>query len=63
LCKWLGVSTEIFTIGKKSEQTELSEKEKLVYQLRSSKELDPDSINAMITMVEIAFTKLKKNAK
>lgn len=63
LCKWLDVSSEIFITGKKSNQTELTEKEKLVYQLRSSRELDPDSINAMISMVDMAFTKLKKNAK
>lgn len=63
LCKWLQVSTETFVVGKKNEIKEISEKDKLVYQLRSSQELDSDTINAMITMVDLAFTKLKKNAK
>jgi transcriptional regulator with XRE-family HTH domain len=63
LCNWLKVSTETFVTGKKTESTELSEKEKIVYQLRSSQELDPDTIKAMVIMVDIAFTKLKSNAK
>lgn len=63
LCKWLKVSTDVFVMGKKSDQIEVSEKDKLVYQLRSSRELDSDTINAMLAMVDMAFTKLKKNAK
>lgn len=63
ICKWLGVSTDTFVTGKKSIKTELSEKDKLVYQLRSSQELDADTISAMVGMIDMAFTKLKKNAK
>lgn len=63
LCKWLNVSTDTFVTGKKPSTTNLSEKEKIVYQLRSSQELDPDSIKAMIAMVDMAFGKLKKHAK
>lgn len=63
LCKWLGVSTETFVVGKQNEATDLSEKDKILYQLRSSQELDGDTIDAMVTMVNFAFTKLKKNAK
>lgn len=63
ICKWLGVSTETFITGKKIAKSELSEKDKLVYQLRSSQELDADTISAMVAMVDMAFTKLKKNAK
>lgn len=63
LCKWLNVSTDTFVQGNKSAKKELSEKEKIVFQLRSSKELDPDSINTMIAMVDYAFKKVKKNAK
>jgi transcriptional regulator with XRE-family HTH domain len=62
LCKWLGVSTDTFITGEKIEQTELSEKDKLVYQLRSSQELDAATISAMITMVDMAFTKSKRDA-
>jgi transcriptional regulator with XRE-family HTH domain len=63
ICKWLGVSTDTFITGKKTTNSELSEKDKIVYQLRSSQELDSDTINAMVAMVDMAFTKLKKNAK
>jgi transcriptional regulator with XRE-family HTH domain len=63
ICKWIGVSTDTFIVGKKPAKAELSEKDKIVYQLRSSQELDSETINAMIAMVDIAFTKLKKNAK
>lgn len=63
ICKWLGVSTDTFVTGKKLTKENLSEKDKIVYQLRSSRELDPESINAMVAMVDMAFTKIKKNAK
>lgn len=63
LCKWLGVSTDAFVKGDKAAKKELSEKEKIVFQLRSSRELDPDSINAMIAMVDYAFKNVKKNGK
>lgn len=63
ICKWLGVSTDTFIQGNKSTVSELSEKDKIVYQLRSSQELDQETINAMVAMVNVAFTKPKKNAK
>lgn len=63
LCKWLKVSTDTFVTGDKSAKKGLSEKEKIVYQLRSSRELDSDSVKAMIAMVDFAFKKVKKNAK
>lgn len=63
ICKWLQVSTDTFVIDKKVTNTKLSEKDKIVYQLRSSQELDKETIAAMVAMVDIAFTKLKKNAK
>src|SRR3954462_15727044 len=48
LCKWLNVSTETFVTGNKVDAIELSDKDKIVYQLRSSRELDSDTISAMI---------------
>lgn len=62
LCKWLGVSTDIFISGQRSDRTEISEKEKIVFQLRASKELDPDTISAMIHMVDMAFMRSKNDA-
>lgn len=62
ICKWLKVSTDTFISGKNN-PSDLSEKDKIVYQLRSSQELDSETINAMIGMVNVAFSKFKKNAK
>jgi transcriptional regulator with XRE-family HTH domain len=63
ICNWLGVSTDTFIAGPKSPKPDLSEKDKIVYQLRSSKELDSQTISAMVAMVDVAFTKIKKGAK
>lgn len=63
ISNWLGVSTETFITDNTMLASNLTEKDKIVYQLRSSQELEPDTINAMITMVEFAFKKLKKDAQ
>jgi len=63
LCKWLEVSTDIFVSNGVTGITEVSEKDKIVYQLRSSQELDQDTIGAMVTMVDLAFTKTKRHGK
>ena len=62
LCNWLNVSTDTFVSGSEQPTSVLSEKDKIVFQLRSSQELDHETISAMITLVDIAFNKLKKNA-
>ena len=59
VCKWLKVSTDTFIIKKKEVRSDLSERDKLVYQLRSSQELDGETIDAMIAMVNVAFKNLK----
>jgi len=61
ICKWLEVNTETFITGDIQEYSNLSEKDQLVYQLRSSRELDPETIEAMIKMVDIAFTNVRRN--
>ena len=63
LCKWLQVSTDSFVSGKMPVSNEISEKDKIVYQLRSSQELDQDTISAMLAMIDLAFTKVRKDAK
>lgn len=62
ICSWLNVHADYFITEGKAPLPKLSEKENLVYQLRSSKILDDDTVNAMITMVELAFNR-KKNAR
>lgn len=63
ICKWLKVPTDTFITGKKSSLSELSEKDRIAFQLRSSKELDGDTVNALISMLDVAYHKLKRNAK
>lgn len=63
ICKWLDVSTDMFIIGDKPHITKVSEKDLLVCQLRASRELDKDTIEAMIKMIDLAFTKVRKHGK
>ncbi len=63
ICKWLNVATDIFIVGEKTNISKLSEKEKIVYQLRASRELDKETIDTMVSMVNIAFMKVRKNGK
>ena len=57
ICKWLKVSTDSFISGKKPTNAELSVKDKIAYQLRSSRELDPATVDAMIALINAAFNK------
>ncbi|MGN7824757.1 helix-turn-helix domain-containing protein [Chitinophaga sp. 22536] len=61
ICKWLEVNTETFVSGDPQQFSDLSEKDQLVYQLRSSRELDSETIETMIKMVDMAFTKVRRN--
>lgn len=63
ICKWLDVSTDIFITGDKSRASKVSEKDLLVYQLRASRELDKDTIDMMVKMIDMAFTKVRKHGK
>lgn len=63
ICKWLDTTTDTFIVGEKTSISKLSEKEKIVYELRASRELDEDTIDTMVSMINLAFTKVKKNAK
>jgi len=63
LCDWLEVSTDVFINGQKFDTRDLTEKDLLVCQLRASNELDNETIDAMVTMINLAFTKVKANVK
>lgn len=63
LCKWLNVSTDTFITGGKKSRGEVSEKDMLMYQLRSSNQLDQDTIDTMVRMVDMAFTKVRRGGK
>lgn len=57
LCNWLGVSTDIFITDNTPKKNVTSEKDSLIYQLRSSGELDQNTVAAIITLVELAYDK------
>lgn len=63
ICRWLNVPTDTFITGDKSNISNASEKDLLVYQLRASRELDQDTIETMVKMVDMAFTKVRKHGK
>jgi len=59
ICNWLQVSVDSFVLNEtKNESITYSEKDNIVYQLRSSKTLNPDTVNAIVTMVNLAYDKL-----
>jgi transcriptional regulator with XRE-family HTH domain len=55
LCNWLGVSTDIFINDDAPKEVETSEKDTLIFQLRSSGQLDKATVDAIITLVELAY--------
>ncbi len=57
LCNWLSVSTDIFITDSTPKKIVTSEKDSLIYQLRSSGELDQNTVAAIITLVELAYDK------
>lgn len=61
ICKWLKVSTETFIISPPAETLEVSEKDMIVYQLRASRQLDQDSIETMIKMIDFAYNNVRKD--
>jgi len=63
ICKWLQVSTETFIISPPTVAHEISEKDMIVYQLRASRQLDQDSIDTMIKMIDFAYNNVRKNGK
>jgi len=63
ICNWLNVPTDTFITGDKTQVSKASEKDLLLYQLRASRELDQDTIDTMVKMIELAFTKVRKHGK
>jgi transcriptional regulator with XRE-family HTH domain len=55
ICKWLNVPTDTFIIGGAKPKT-LSVKEQVVAHLRAERELSKETINALITMIDIAYS-------
>jgi transcriptional regulator with XRE-family HTH domain len=56
ICKWLGKSTDTFIISN-SKKRPASNKEQVVAHLRAEKELTKDTINMLIKMIDLAYSK------
>jgi transcriptional regulator with XRE-family HTH domain len=63
ICKWLKLPTDTFITGRKSSTSELPEKERIAFQLRSSKELDRDTVSALLSMLDVAYNKGGKHGR
>lgn len=53
ICKWLNVSTDTFIEGEKVETA--STKELVVAHLRAERELNKDTVNMLIKMIDLAY--------
>lgn len=57
LCNWLEVSSEFFTISNSNEETA---KSGVIAHLRADKALPPDTAEALIQMINLAYASVKK---
>jgi transcriptional regulator with XRE-family HTH domain len=55
LCSWLGVSADTFSYHK-SEEKKL-DKQGIIAHLRAEKELDPDQVDIIVKMIDLAYNK------
>jgi len=65
LCRWLGVSPESFIneqLSKDTTSQEASTSEKVEILLRAERTLQPDTINAIIKMVNLAIKASRKGS-
>lgn len=58
LCRWLDVTADSFiTSGDENVPHEVSNKELIIAHLRSDSELDPETVNTIVKLVDMAYTK------
>ena len=55
LCKWLDVPSDTFILGSETGQPELSNYDRIVAHLRADRELDANTINSLIRMIDLAY--------
>jgi transcriptional regulator with XRE-family HTH domain len=53
ICKWLKVSTDFFIIGQSDNET--SNQERVVAHLRADKELNKDTVDMLVKMIDMAY--------
>lgn len=54
ICKWLEVTTETFIISK-NEIKNVSPKDKILAHLRADRELDPETMNMLTKVIDMAY--------
>lgn len=55
ICKWLDVTTDTFIVGGEKKK-QVSTKDQVVAHLRAEKVLPKDTVNALIKMIDLAYT-------
>jgi transcriptional regulator with XRE-family HTH domain len=55
ICEWLDVSADEFSHQKRTEV--ISNRKAIVAHLRADKELDPDTVNMLVKMIDLAYLK------
>lgn len=60
LCKWLGVSADHFTKDKEREDIQESTPQIVTAHLRADRSLDPQTAEALVTMIEMAYNALDR---
>ncbi|MDB5151103.1 MAG: family transcriptional regulator [Mucilaginibacter sp.] len=54
ICKWLKVSTDFFIVGQSDDKS--SNQERVVAHLRADKELNKDTVDMLVKMIEMAYS-------
>lgn len=54
ICKWLKVSSDTFILND-NQKTRVTNKDQVVAHLRADKELSRETVNALITMINMAY--------
>ena len=62
LCDWLEVSTDYFIVKKKGMETQ-SNSQKVVAHLRADKTLDPETADALVRMITLAYQQANPQIK
>lgn len=60
LCKWLGVSADHFTKDKEQEDIQENTPQIVTAHLRADRALDPQTAEALVTMIEMAYNALDR---
>lgn len=57
ICRWLGVPTDTFVVRDQSETiSHLDNQQSIVAHLRADRELDPETIQMLVKLVNLAYT-------